>query len=267
MTDPAAADGGGNAQEHEGRPAQTGAGRMPTVLALPCWERPRERLASLGPEALSEQELLACVLGRGGGGESVLVSAGRLLGRFGSLRGIAGASVEELSGVRGIGFSKAAQLKAAGEIARRLEPQAQPGRTVIDSWESAAAVVVPKLSGKTREHFLSLLLNNRYQLIRVSTIAIGSLSATLVHPRELFKDAISASAAAVILAHNHPSGDPTPSDEDLALTGRLVSAGELLGIEVVDHVIVGGARAISLRATGRLDANAPRLRRTRRGKR
>lgn len=224
-----------------------------TVSDLPVSERPRERLTRLGAEALSEQELLACVLGRGIAGESVLVSARRLLAACGTLRGIADASVEQLAAVHGIGPAKAVQLKAAVEIARRVAMTSNGRRPVIDSVEAAAAVVRPHLVDKAKEHVVALLLDNRHQLIRMSPIAVGSLSATLVHPRELFKEAIGACAAAVILAHNHPSGDPTPSEHDLRLTTRLVEAGVLLGIEVLDHLILGGRQVVSLRALGVFD--------------
>jgi len=225
-----------------------------TVRDLPTSERPRERLARLGAEALSEQELLACLLGRGIAGESVLVSAQRLLTRFGSIKGLAEASVEQLTAVRGIGHAKAVQLKAAVECARRL---AQPGNghpQAVERVEDAVALLRPHLADKKREHFVALLLDARHRLIRLSPIAVGSLSASLVHPRELFKEAIAASAAAVIIAHNHPSGDPAPSEHDVELTRRLVRAGELLGIEVLDHVIIGTEGAMSLCGEGLLDS-------------
>lgn len=221
-----------------------------TVRDLPVSERPRERLTRLGAETLAEHELLACVLGRGISGESVLVSARRLLASFGTLRGIAEASVEQLSGVHGIGPAKAAQLKAAAEFARRiaLTPTRRP--PVIDSVEAAAALLRPHLLDKRKEHFVALLLDNRHRLIRMSPIAIGTLSATLVHPRELFKEAIAASAAAIIVAHNHPSGDPQPSAHDVEMTDRLAQAGALLGIELLDHLIVGAGGVVSLNADG-----------------
>ena len=221
-----------------------------TVLDLPVSERPRERLSRLGAEALSEQELLACLLGRGVAGESVLVTARRLLAAFQSLRGIAEASVEQLTEVHGIGLAKAVQLKAAVEVARRLARVPEPSANAIDSVEAAAALLRPHLLDKKKEHFVALLLDNRHRLIRLSPIAVGSLSATLVHPRELFKEAIAASAAAVLVAHNHPSGDPAPSESDVELTARLVEAGRLIGIEVLDHLILGTGGTVSLRAEG-----------------
>jgi DNA repair protein RadC len=222
-----------------------------TVKDLPPSERPRERLSRLGAESLSEQELLACVLGRGVAGESVLVGARRVLAAFGDLRGIAEASVEQLSSVHGIGPAKAIQLKAAVEIARRVA-LVRDGRrrSIVDSPEAAEALLRPHLLDKQKEHFVALLLDNRHQLIRMSPIAIGSLSATLVHPRELFKEAISACAAAVIVAHNHPSGDPAPSAHDVEITRRLVAAGSLLGIEVLDHLIIAHGGVVSLKGSG-----------------
>ena len=242
-----------------------------TVRALPPMERPRERLTHLGPEALSLQELLACVLGRGVAGESVLLSARRLLAAFPTLQALAEASVEQLSGLHGIGPAKAAQLKAACELARRLTLSPNGQHPVIDSTDAAAAVVRPHLLDKRKEHLVALLLDNRHQLIRMSPIAVGSLSATLVHPRELFREAIAACAAAVIVAHNHPSGDPEPSAHDLQLTQRLAEAGALIGIEVLDHLIIARGGTVSLRAAGCLgrhgshdDSAHPRSRSTRR---
>jgi len=237
-----------------------------TVLDLPTAERPRERLTRLGAEALSERELLACILGRGVAGESVLVTARRLLAAFGSLRGIADSSVEQLSEVHGIGPAKAAQLKAAVEIARRVALPLDGRRKPVDSPEAAAALLRPHLLDKQKEHFVALLLDSRHHLIRMSPIAVGSLSATLVHPRELFKEAIAASAAAVIIAHNHPSGDPEPSEHDVELTRRLVEAGALLGIEVMDHLILGTDGIVSLKQRGVMaeDTSRRTRRRTRR---
>ncbi len=224
--------------------------RSLTIRDLPPAERPRERLISHGAEALSEPELLCCLLGRGIAGESVLVTAQRLFAQFHSLQGLADASVEQLASVRGVGPAKAVQLKAAIELARRLAKQASTERPLIDSAEAAAALIWPELCHKKKEHVVALLLDNRHRLIRLSRISVGSLSASLVHPREVFAEAIAASAAALILAHNHPSGDPAPSEHDLTLTTRLVEAGRLLGIEVLDHLILATGGTVSLKASG-----------------
>jgi DNA repair protein RadC len=222
-----------------------------TIHDLPLSERPRERLQKLGVEVLSAQEVLAVILGRGVAGESVMVTAHRLLSQFGGLKGIADASVEELSEVKGIGLAKAAQIKAAFELSNRLESYAEAGdKPVAKTPEDVVSLVRARLKGKKKEFFLALLLDTRNQLIKVAEIAIGSLDTSIVHPREVFKEAISASAAAVIFVHNHPSGDPEASEDDIKLTKRLAEAGELVGIEVLDHIIIGDRRFFSLKREG-----------------
>jgi len=222
-----------------------------TIHDLPPSERPRERLQRLGVGALSAQEILAVILGRGVSGESVMVTAQRLLSRFGNLKGIAEASVEELSQLKGIGLAKAAQIKAAFELASRLDGYAQMGeKTVVKTPEDVMGVVGKRLQSKKKEYFLALLLDTRNQLIKVAEVSVGSLDSSIVHPREVFKEAISASSAAVIFAHNHPSGDAEASPDDIKLTKRLAEAGELLGIDVLDHIIIGGKKFLSLKRQG-----------------
>ena len=220
-----------------------------TVRDLPPAERPRERLIQLGAEALSAQEILALIMGRGVKGESVMITAQKLLGKFGSLQGIADSSVEELSQINGIGPAKAAQLKAAFDLGRRLDGSPREGKAQVKSPEDVISAIGGTLRGKKREHFLTLLLDTRNRLIRVATVSMGSLDSSIVHPREVFKEAISASAASVIFVHNHPSGDPEPSEDDLELTRRLVEAGKLLGILVLDHVILGDGTFVSLKGS------------------
>ena len=222
-----------------------------TIHDLPSSERPRERLQKLGVDALSAQEILALILGRGIAGESVMVTAQRLLSQFGNLKGIADASVEELLRVKGIGVAKASQIKAAFELANRLEGYSDKGtKPLVKTPDEVMSLVRGRLKGKKKEHFLVLLLDTRGQVIKVSEISVGSLDTSIVHPREVFKEAIAASAASVIFVHNHPSGDPEASEDDIQLTKRLAEAGEIMGIDVLDHVIIGDKNYLSLKREG-----------------
>jgi DNA repair protein RadC len=221
-----------------------------TIHDLPAAERPRERLQKYGAESLSAQEIIAILLGRGISGESVMLTAQRLLQKFEGLKGIAAASVEELSQVKGIGLAKACQLKAAFDLARRIEGQDAAEKPLVKTPEDAAGLVSGRLKGKKKEYFLAVMLDTKSRLIKLADISIGSLDASLVHPREAFKEVISSCAASVIFAHNHPSGDTTPSEDDIKLTRRLAQAGEIIGVEVLDHVIIGGDKFLSLKREG-----------------
>ena len=222
-----------------------------TIHDLPQDERPRERLQRYVAEALSAAEILALIMGRGISGESVMVTAQRLLSQFGDLKGISGASVEELLKVRGIGLAKAAQIRAAFELANRLDSHQGAGqRPLVKSPNDVAAVVGSRFRGKKKEHFLALFLDTRSRLIKVSEISVGSLDTSVVHPREVFKEALAASAASVIFVHNHPSGDTTPSEEDIGLSKRLAEAGQIMGVDVLDHIIFAGGDYLSLKRRG-----------------
>ena len=209
-----------------------------TVRDLPRQERPRERLQKFGPEALSAQELLALVIGRGIPKKSVMSIAQELLVRFGNVRAISHATIEELSQIKGIGLAKAAQIKACFELGKREELEPELKFFNIKDPESVVKAIRASIKDKAKEHFKLILLNPRNKIIGISTISIGTLNASLVHPREVFKDAIVHSAASVVLAHNHPSGDPDPSEDDLKITKKLVDSGKILGIEVLDHIII-----------------------------
>ncbi len=220
------------------------------IRDLPPDERPRERMERYGAEALTIPELLAIILRVGNTRVSALQLAQQLVSRFTGLRPLAGATIEELSTVNGIGLAKACQLKAAFELGKRLATSFDAPRPVITSPRDAEHLVMEEMRYLREEHFRILFLDTRNQVLGLQEISVGSLNASIVHPREVFRAAISRTAAALILAHNHPSGDPTPSKEDLALTARLVQAGELVGIPVFDHLVIGDGRAVSLKEKG-----------------
>lgn len=208
-----------------------------TIHDLPAEERPRERLVNLGEQALSAQELLQLILGRGIAGESVAVTAQKLLTQFGNLQKLAEASLEDLSSVRGIGLAKAAQIKATFEIGRRLSTQVLPYKSKeLSDPKKVFQLIKSRLKNYHKEHFYIIALNSRNHSL--AEVSVGSLNASIVHPREVFAEAIKNKAASVIFSHNHPSGDPEPSEDDIVMTKRLVEAGKILGIEVVDHIIV-----------------------------
>jgi len=221
-----------------------------TVRDLPKQERPRERLQKLGPEALSAQELLALVIGRGIPKKSVMSIAQELLAKFGNIKAIGQATIEELSQIKGIGFAKAAQIKACFELGKREDLEPEMINFDIKNPESVVKAIRASIKDKAKEHFKLILLNPRNKIIGISTISIGTLNASLVHPREVFKDAITHSAASVVLAHNHPSGDPEPSEDDLKITKKLVDSGEILGIKVLDHIVIGKNNFYSYKERG-----------------
>lgn len=222
------------------------------IRDLPTEERPREKLKALGAEALSNAELLAILLRTGSDRESALQLAVRLLSLGGGLRELPGLSLEDLQVLRGVGPAKAAQLKAALEIGRRLATMPPDQAESITSPQRAAALFMEELRYKKKEHFMIMLLNTKNHLLSREEISIGSLNASIVHPREIFKIPLRKSAASIILVHNHPSGDPSPSQEDLEVTRRLVEAGNLLGIAVRDHLIIGDGCYFSFKEKGLL---------------
>lgn len=219
---------------------------------VPKEERPRERLKRHGAERLANKELIAILLGTGNQQESALSLAEKLLAKFGSLPELATASFEELLTVNGIGPAKASDILAAFELAKRLGEARMEFQGIVNSPQDAAQLVLRELSLADKEHFMIIMLNTKHKVIAKKVVSIGHLNASLVHPREMFKEAIRRSSAALILVHNHPSGDLTPSREDLATTQRLYEGGKILGIDVIDHIIIGDNRYFSFREQGLL---------------
>lgn len=223
--------------------------------ALPLPLPPRERLAEAGAAALQDKELVALLLGTGRTERSALHVAEELLGAFVSeqdpsgLTGLLRASPGELLGFKGVGPVKGGRLAAVQELSRRLAQRKLPPPPRITSPQDAYRHLAPRLMQLDREHFAALILNRKHAVLAFELVAIGSLEAVIVHPREVFRAAMRRGGAAVVLAHNHPSGDPTPSPEDLQLTRRLLRAGEIVGIEVLDHVVIGDDAFVSLRET------------------
>lgn len=222
-----------------------------TLMAdIPPVERPRERLVRLGTGALSTAELIAIIMGTGVKGNSALSLAEQLIRASGGLRKLLDADVEELRQVSGVGPTKAIALLAAIELGRRVVASASDLPAKISSPQDAAAYLMEKLRFLPKEHFVTLHLDTKHQVVGEEVVSVGSLNASIAHPREIFRTALKRNAAAIVCAHNHPSGDPSPSPEDLAVTERIMAAGQILGIEVLDHIIFGDKRYVSLRERG-----------------
>jgi DNA repair protein RadC len=224
--------------------------RRPRLKDLPEEERPRERLCSAGAPALKDSELLAILLRTGTARETAIDLAQRLLTQFGDFRALGNATVSELRKIKGIGPAKAAEIKAAMEIARRYRSLSAGERPRFSAPEAVFARFHEKMRDVKVEQVWVLMLDKKNRLIRESMVSQGSLDGSLVHQREAFKDAMRESASAVIFVHNHPSGDPAPSEDDRELTRRLVQTGEIVGIKVLDHVIIGENDYVSLADRG-----------------
>jgi DNA repair protein RadC len=213
--------------------------RRYTIKQLPPELRPRERLLEARPSALSDGELLGLIFGIGSREKTAVELAGGVISEAGGLHGLYDVSVHELMQVNGIGEAKACIILAAVELGRRIGQVRNPGRPVISSPADVERLLRGRIANLDRENFVVVLLNTKNEVIETSTVSVGTLGASLVHPREVFKPAVRASAASVILAHNHPSGKVEPSREDREVTRRLGEAAGILGIELLDHVIVG----------------------------
>ncbi|WP_246941519.1 RadC family protein [Bacillus pinisoli] len=220
------------------------------IRDFPQNERPRERLVQDGATSLSNQELLAILLRTGSKESSVIQLANRLLTQFEGLRLLKDATIEELTSIKGIGETKAIQIMAALELGRRVGRLQYDDRYVIRTPEDGANYMMEEMRFLSQEHFVCLYLNTKNQVLHRQTIFIGSLNASIVHPREVFKEAFKRSAASIICLHNHPSGDPSPSKEDIEVTKRLSECGKIIGIELLDHLIIGDQKYVSLKEKG-----------------
>lgn len=215
-------------------------------------DRPREKLRRHGAAALGDNELLAVVLGTGRRQRGALDVANDVLDGRGGLRGLARSTVDELGRIPGIGTTRATQLLAALELGRRTLTHAPGARVRLRSPQEAARFLLPTFGARVSEAFGVVLLDSRHHVIRTSVLSTGTLSATVVVPRDVFREAMLGAATAVVVFHNHPSGDPRPSPDDLALTHRLTAAGKLMGIEVVDHIVLGDGGYCSMKEMGQL---------------
>ncbi len=222
----------------------------PTIHDFPLGERPRERLQYYGPAALSNAELLAILLRVGSPGENVIALSTRLLTQFGGLGGLAKASFGELATIKGLGTAKTAQLKAAIELGRRLLITSPDARPQITSPLDAANLLMLEMGSLEQEHLRTLLLDTKNRVLASPTVYVGNVNASIIRVSEVFREAVRENATAIIVAHNHPSGDPTPSPEDVQVTRSIVEAGSLLGIDVLDHLVIGHQRFISLKERG-----------------
>lgn len=220
-------------------------------------DRPREKLERLGAAALGDNELLAVILGSGFRGADALGVANQLLDKVGGLHRLPRLQAGDLHQIAGIGTARAAQVLAAVELGRRTLVPAVLERPLFRTPRDVAAHLLPQYGSRAVEQFGIVMLDTKHRLIRVRIIAVGSLDTTVVHPREVFREAAAASAAAIVLFHNHPSGDPTPSGDDLLLTTRMLQAGQVMGIDVVDHVILADQTYYSLVESGRI-GNRPK---------
>ncbi len=220
------------------------------IRDFPQDERPRERFIQHGPQSLSNHELIAILLRTGTKDESVLQLSNRLLSHFEGLRQLKSATLEEITAIKGIGSAKAIQVLAAIEIGRRVTSLTFADRYVIRSPEDGAKYVMDEMRFLSQEHFVCLYLNTKNQVLHKHTVFIGSLNASIVHPREVYREALKRSAASIICLHNHPSGDPTPSREDIEVTRRLSESGKIIGVDLLDHLIIGENKFVSLKEKG-----------------
>jgi len=220
---------------------------VPSIKELPEHERPRERLQAHGASVLSTPELMAIILRTGARGENAVALATRLVGRFGGLPGLARAAAEELAQVHGIGMAKACELKAAFELGIRLAASVDDLKPVVRSPADAANLVLTEMSLLTEEELRTLVLDTKNQVLTINCVYRGTVNSAPMRAAEVFREAVRRNAPHIVVVHNHPSGDPAPSEEDVRATERLWQAGQVLGIELLDHIVVAGGRFVSLK--------------------
>jgi DNA repair protein RadC len=225
-------------------------GNMLKIMDLPENERPRERLFRYGPESLSNSELLALILRSGNSGENIINLCNRILKEAGGLNGLLNSNAQEFMKLKGIKEAKAAQLLALAEITKRFRTYKSGEEYKINSPSDAAYMVMETMRNLKQEVLKIILVNTKNKVILTKDVSMGSINSSIVHPREVFMEAVRRSAASIVICHNHPSGDPTPSSEDINITHRLKECGKLLGIELLDHIIIGNGTYISLKEKG-----------------
>ncbi|WAM22651.1 MAG: DNA repair protein RadC (plasmid) [Candidatus Methanoperedens sp.] len=221
------------------------------ITDIPAEDRPRNRLLKCGAASLSNPELISLILSTGSVQENAIALSQRVLSQF-DLKQLSAIDAPHLMKIHGIKSGKAAQIVACFELARRLEMFNISPKFKINSPEDVYRRLYPTMRESKKEHFVELCLDTKNQVIREDTVSIGSLNANIVHPREVFRTALIESAAHIIVSHNHPSGDPTPSSEDIEITKKLVETGKIMGIDVLDHVIIGDGRHFSMKEAGHI---------------
>jgi DNA repair protein RadC len=219
---------------------------------VPLEDRPRERLKALGVEVLTVRELVAVVLGSGSARKCAMDVAGDVVGAVGMVRDLAGVSVEKLARVKGVGEAKACRLKAAVELGRRVVKATRGEVKIVKCPEDAAGLVIEDMKHLDREHFAVILLDSKNAVISVEKVSVGTVNSSIVHPREVLKPALEKSATSIILVHNHPTGNVSPSREDVMITRRFEKCGRILGIDVIDHLIIGDGNYRSMKESGYL---------------
>ncbi len=219
------------------------------IKSLPLDDRPREKMIKNGPETLSDSELLAIILRTGNKNESVISVANKLFNRY-NIKSLSRSGINNLKKELGIGNAKACQIVACFELGRRLAKFKEDKKSAIKNAKDIAKIFIPEMGSLKKEHFKGIYLDSRKRVIKEETIFIGSLNESVIHPREIFQVALNENAAALILIHNHPSGNPKPSNQDIEITKELIRAGDILGIPVLDHIIIGNNKYVSLREKG-----------------